>query len=100
MNQDIEEMVQEDKERFRDLSGGDGMDMTIPALFELTFLLLTGLTLIAWFVSLFLFDVDGQTWMGVGALGLVMFGLPAGLIFALRRGGAEVIEGFIRDVTR
>ncbi len=100
MNGDLEEMVQKDKERFRDLSGGDGMDLSPPALIELVFLLLTGMTLIAWFVSLFLFDVDGQTWMGIGALGLVMFGLPAGLVFALRRGGAEVVESIIRDVTR
>ncbi len=99
MNEDLEEMVQKDKERFRDLSGGDGMDLSPPALIELVFFSLTALTLLAWLASLFLFDVDGQTWMGLGALGLVMFGLPAGLIFVLRRGGAEVVERMIRNVT-
>ncbi|MFW5956347.1 MAG: hypothetical protein ACOCQY_02975 [Halorhabdus sp.] len=98
-SRDVEEMVQDDMDRFRDLSG-DGMEMSFPAILELSFLSLTGVSLIGWFLSLFLFDVDGPTWMGMGMLFLVLFGLPTALIFGLRRGGAEIVDGLIQQIVR
>lgn len=100
MNDDLDGMLKDDLEKFQSMRGNGGMDTTLPALIELAFTALTGLVVIAWFLSLFLLSdsVDGVTLMSLGMLGLVMFGLPAGLIYALRRGGATVIRDMIRGM--
>jgi len=95
-------MVSNDMDRMQRVGSGDGMDWSVPAVVELTFLSLTALVGIVWLVSLLWVPepIDGQTWMGMGMLGLLMFGAPAGMVFALRRGGAEMVRAIIREMVR
>ena len=99
---DIEGMVQDDIAKVKSVSGNGGMDTSLPALMELAFASLTGVTAVVWFLAILLVPdtIDGITWMSLGALGLVLFGLPAGLLYLLRRGGATVIRDLVRSVVR
>lgn len=101
MSVDPGDMLKDDLEKVSDLRSG-GMDTSIPALMELAFGSLAGLTALLWIVALFWVPdpITGQTWMGLGALGGVLFGLPAGAIFMLRRGGAEVLMAIVRESAR
>lgn len=97
---DVNDAFSDDMEKFRDLEGRDGFDLTPPAAIELGFASLTAVVALAWLVSLLWVPdtINGQTWMGLGALGMVMFGAPAAAIYALRRGGMQVLQTVIRDM--
>jgi len=100
---DINDEFSDDIDKFRNLDTGGGFDMAPPALLELAFLSLTALVGLAWLVGLFFVPetgLDGPTWMGLGALGVVMFGLPAAAIYGLRRGGMGVVRAVVRDLVR
>ena len=89
----------EDLDKFRELRNrGGGWEPG--ALIEGVFASLTALVGVAWFIGLFLVDVDGTTWMGLGALGGLLFGVPAAIIYGLRRGGAALIRETVREYIR
>lgn len=89
----------EDVQKIRELRNRDG-NWEPPAVIEGVFASLTALVGLVWFLGLFVLDVDGTTWMGLGALGAVLFGVPAALVYALRRGGAALIQETIRGYIR
>jgi len=94
---DLDSMVKNDLEKFQDLDGDMSMDP--PAILELVFISLTAVTVLAWFASMFLLVPDtipSKVWMGGGLFGLVVFGVPAALVFFLRRGGVEVVRAVVR----
>lgn len=99
---DVNDAFSDDIEKFRDLEGRDGFDLTPPAALELAFASLTALVALGWLVSLLWVPdtINGQTWMGLGALGMVMFGAPAAAIYGLRRGGMDIVKRVIRDMVR
>lgn len=101
MQDDPQELLRNDLEKFGDLSG-DGFDTSLPAMIELGFVAMTTLVLLCWLVMLLWVPdpIDGQQWMGFGMVGLLMFGVPGGLLFILRRGGAAVLIAVIRELTR
>lgn len=96
----MNDALSDDMEKFRELEGSGGFDMSPPAVIELAFASLTALVALGWLVSLLWVPdaINGQTWMGLGALGMVMFGVPAGAIYVLRRGGIDVVKAVIRDM--
>lgn len=100
MVDDIERMAQQDVQKIRQYQGGD-VEATIPNLVELVLGGLTALHAVVWFGAILLVPdtIDGTTWMGLGLLGLVLFGGPAGLIYWLRRGGAETIRAVVQNMT-
>jgi len=92
--------LQEDIEKIRRYRGQGIRDVGLAALVEGVFASLTGLVGIVWFASLYWVPdvIPSETWMAAGMVGLLVFGLPAGAIYMLRRGGAQVIERVIREV--
>lgn len=101
MNDDMSDMLEDDLEKFQSMRG-QGMDTSIPALVELGFAVCLALVAIAWFAALWWTPdpIAGTTWMGLGVFGLILFGAPFGLIYALRRGGAELLTRTIRGFVR
>jgi len=101
MKDDMNDMLGDDLEKFQSMSG-QGMDTTIPALIELGFAICLALVALAWFAALLWTPdpIGGTTWMGLGVLGGILFGVPLGLIYALRRGGKELIGRTIRGYVR
>jgi len=99
MNDDMSDMWRDDVDKFQRLADQDS-DWGLPAYMELGFGTLTGLTVVGWLIGLYLAPVDGPTWMGLGGLGLVLFGLPTALIYGLRRGGIELVRAVVREYTR
>lgn len=98
---DLGELVRNDVQRFRELRRSDGgLDSGLPAMIELGFGSLSALAGLTWVLMLLWVPdpIDGGTWMGFGMLGLVLFGLPTGLIYVLRRGGAEVVREVVRGM--
>jgi len=98
---DLDGMVQDDLEKFQDLDGDMSMDP--PAILELVLLTLTAVTVLAWFASMFLLvpeTIPSKVWMGGGMLALVVLGVPTGLVFAMRRGGVEVVRAVVQDFVR
>lgn len=101
MNDDMNDMLEDDLEKLQSMRG-QGMDTSIPALIELGLAVCLALVALAWFAAL-LWTPDplgGTTWMAMGVLGGILFGAPLGLIYALRRGGAELIARTIRGYVR
>lgn len=96
---DLPGSVEDDVQKFRELRQRDG-NRSIPALIEGAFAMLLGLCALAWFASMWWVPdtISGTEWMGFGGLIAVMFGLPAGAIYWLRRGGVEVIQALIRQL--
>lgn len=101
MNDDMSDMLEDDLEKVQSMRG-QGMDTSVPALIEAGFAVGLGLVAIAWFAALWWTPdpIGGTTWMGVGILGGILFGAPLGLIYALRRGGAELLAQTIRGFVR
>lgn len=101
MTDDIERLVEQDKQKFQQYSG-QGFDTSVPAVVELAFGVATALLAVVWFLSLLWVPdvIDGTTWMALGMLGLILLGTPAGVIYLLRRGGADTLQQVIRGVTR
>lgn len=99
MSTDPSGMLEDDLETISSLWSGDGMDTSIPALVELAFGSLTAISALAWIVLLFFVPdvVGGQAWMALGGLALVLFGVPAGVVYVLRRGGSDVLMAMIRE---
>jgi Flp pilus assembly protein TadB len=99
---DYDQLIEQDKERFRRLERRD-MDTTAPALIEIVFFGLACLVVVAWLAAMFVWvpqPIDGTTWMSLGALGMVLFGGPGVAIYWLRRGGARDIARFAEQLTR
>jgi len=99
---DVNDALSDDIDKFRELESGGGFDLTPPAAIEIGFASLTAVVALGWLVSLLWVPdtIDGQTWMGLGTLGLVMFGAPAAAVYALRRGGMEIVRDVIRGMVR
>lgn len=99
---DLNSEFRDDVQKFRKLNRRDGMDWSLPAFIELAFGSLTAVAGLAWLVSLWWVPdvIPGTTWMGLGMLGLVLFGGPAALVYGLRRGGADVVRALVRDIVR
>lgn len=99
---DVNDAFSDDIDKFRELETGDGFDLTPAAALEIAFASLTALVTLGWLVSLLWVPdtINGQTWMGLGTLGLAMFGAPAAAVFALRRGGMEIVRDVIRGMVR
>lgn len=97
-NKDLERLVEEDKEKFKDLSFST--DTSAPAIAEGVLIGLAGVVCMAWLVALFWVPdtIDGTTWMSLGVLGLLLTATPAGAIYWLRRGGIETIARMIAQV--
>lgn len=89
----------EDIQKFRELRNRD-QSWSIPGILEGVLAACTGLVAVVWFAGLFLLDVEGTTWMGLGALGGLLFGTPAAIVYGLRRGGAEIVRQTIRGLMR
>lgn len=100
MSQRPSDLIQDDLEKFQRYSGDGGMDFSPAAIIELSLLSLTGFVALGWLVAIFWVPdpIDGQVWMGLGALGLVVFGLPTGLIMAFRRGAGEIALAMLREI--
>jgi hypothetical protein len=98
---DPNDLLKEDMEKYRRLERKD-IDFTPPALVEIVLLGLAGLHVVAWLGAMFLVPdtITGQTWMALGALGVMCFGAPGVGIYWLRRGGAEKIGRMARQVMR
>ena len=92
--------IERDIEKFRRYRRRDGRDLAPGAIAEGAFAAVLGLTGLVWLVLLWFTPdpVPSTLWMGVGMLGLVLFGLPAGAIYVLRRGGAETLRRLVREV--
>lgn len=99
MNDDFNELARKDLEKVSAYQG-QGLDTSLPAMIELGFGSLTALVAICWFVAMYWVPdpIPGTTWFGVGMVGLVLFGLPAGTIFVLRRGGADVVRAIAQSM--
>lgn len=97
----MSDMVQDDLEKVRSVSSG-GIDTSIPALIELTLGVATAFVALGWLAALLWVPdpVDGLTWMSVGATLMSLFGIPAALVYGLRRGGAEMARAIVREYTR
>lgn len=98
---DYGDLWRDDVRRVREVAGGGGgVDTSLPAMVEGGFGALTALVGLVWFLMLFWVPdpISGGAWMGFGMLGLVLFGAPTGAIYALRRGGAEVVREVARSV--
>lgn len=96
----MNDMLQDDLDKFREIRGSGGMDTSIPALIELGFGVATALVALGSLVALMLWvpdTVDGTSWMGVSAVCLAVTGIPAGAVYGLRRGGAEMIQAIVRS---
>lgn len=100
MSADADDLIREDIEKFQRMRGQD-MDMSLPSMVELGFFSLTALVAVSWLVALFFTPdpIPGETWLGLGGLGMTMFGIPAALIYWLRRGGAATIAAFVEAYT-
>lgn len=100
-NDDLDRMVREDIDAVRSLARG-GVDTSVPVLLELGLASLTGLVLLCWLLALLWVPdpIPGDMWMAIGMLGLVLFGLPAGTIYVLRRGGADVVRALVTELVR
>lgn len=98
--QDPQEMIEEDMEKFRRLQESGGFDNSLPAWLELIGATLTAILVGLWMLSLLWVPdpIGGRAWMGVGMIGLVLFGGPTALIYWLRRGGAQLLIDLARSV--
>lgn len=93
--------LQKDLEKFREFRNRDGgLTTSVPSLLELAFGSLTALLGIVWLVSLWWVPdvIAGETWMGLGILGIVLVGLPFLAIYWFRRGGIDVLRALLREV--
>jgi len=91
--------VSDDIEKFRELRNRESGPWVK---FELVFGSLTALVGIVWFVSIIWVPdtIDGATWMGLGMLGLGLFGAPTAAIYWLRRGGVVTVKRVVRHGAR
>jgi hypothetical protein len=91
--------VGDDIEKFRELRRRDSGGWVKV---ELIFGSLTALVGLVWFVSIIFVpdQIDGAAWMGLGMLGLGLFGAPTAAIYWLRRGGIVTCKRVIRAGAR
>jgi len=100
--EDIPGDPQKDLEKFRQMRRQDG-NRSAGGWLEGVLAMAASLVACAWFVTMWLWvpdPIDGQTWMGLGALGMSVTGVPAAIIYYGRRGGAEMFKQIIREVIR
>lgn len=89
---------QEDVQKFKQMRRRDN-NRQAGGWLEAILGVLAALVGVAWFVTMWLWvpePIDGPTWMGLGALGMSVTGLPAAIIYYARRGGARVFKREIR----
>jgi len=98
MTDDIGEMVESDVEKFKRLRSRGGWGL--PGYLELGFGAVTGVVLVGWLLALLWVPdpIDGNAWMGVGMLALLLTGVPTAAIFWLRRGGADIVRAVVRGL--
>ena len=89
--------VGDDIEKFKRMRRRDG-NRSAGAWVETIFIGLFGVVAIAWLASMLLVPdtIDGRTWLGVGGLGGLLTGAPAGLIYWGRRGGVRAMQAALR----
>lgn len=97
---DIEEMVEQDKERLAEAEFET--DFGPIALVEAILIAVTGVVGVAWMAALMWTPdpIDGTTWMSGGVLGLILTGGPAVILYWLRRGGAAKVLLTLDRLTR
>jgi len=99
---DIPGDPQKDLEKFRRMRRQDN-SRSAGGWLEAILGLAAAIVAAAWFVTMWLWvpdPIDGPTWMGLGALGMSVTGLPAAIIYYGRRGGARVAKQLIQEVIR
>lgn len=101
MTDDLDEMVRQDIEQLRRLAT-NRQDTGLPVLIEVVLWSLTAVVAIVWLLAMFWTPdpIPAGAWLGLGMLGLGLFGLPAGAMYVLRNGGATVIRGVVRELVR
>lgn len=91
---------QDDVEKFKQLRRRDKQGWSVGSVLEIVFITLAGLVAVSWFVAMFFVPdpVPGDMWLGLGGLGILVTGVPALVIYHLRRDGLEVLQRLIREV--
>ena len=99
LDDDMSDMVQDDMQRFRELQSKD-MGNSVPAVLEMLFAGAAALVAVAWLISLYWVPevIPSKTWMLGGALGVFIFGLPAGILYLGRRGGVAFVERLVQSL--
>lgn len=97
---DFEADAREDIRKARRMSR-EGVDTAPPALIEIVLFTLASLVAVGWLAALYLWvpeTISGTQWMSLGALGGLIFGGPAVVIYWLRRGGIQTIRRTIKHL--
>lgn len=98
-NDELPGSVEDDLQKFRELRARDRDGWDVGGVVEGVFATLFAFGGIAWFASMWWVPdtISGTEWMSFGALIAIMFGVPAGAIYVLRRGGAEVAKQLLQS---
>lgn len=97
---DPADMVEDDLEKFRRYRQRDnGFDGGKAAWAEAILFLVSTVVAIAWLASLLWVPetIDGATWMSLGALFGLLFGVPTVGLYWVRRGGVATLARFARE---
>lgn len=99
MSDDIQDWLERDKERLQNMNTG-GREWGVAGYLEAGLASITALIALAWLLSMWWVPdpIDGTTWMGLGMLGMALFGLPTVAIYWLRRGGTVVVREILAGV--
>ncbi len=101
MSKQPSDMLEQDMQKVQRMRANDG-ERSKPALIEATLAGLTGVVGLVWVISLFWVGefYDGTTWMAIGMFALTLTGVPAAIVYGLRRGGIELIRTIVQSKLR